>query len=132
LKPTPKWRATSSSTFYDAAVSGADPLSEGSGFAEMLECLMSNGVRTIIVESPDRFARDLTVRLAGHDMLKERGIVLIAASAPVHFHRGYADCDPRAAGAGRRRDAEAKSLRAHLDIRRASPVSVQAASRFRL
>jgi DNA invertase Pin-like site-specific DNA recombinase len=34
---------------------------ERSGFAEMLERLMSNGARTIIVESPDRFARDLMV-----------------------------------------------------------------------
>ena len=71
--------------FYDAAVSGADPVSERSGFAEMLERLMSNGARTIIVESPDRFARDLMVQLAGHDMLKARGVTLIAASAPMHF-----------------------------------------------
>ena len=46
---------------------------------------MSNGARTIIVESPDRFARDLMVQLAGHDMLKARGVTLIAASAPMHF-----------------------------------------------
>ena len=72
-------------TFYDAAVSGADPVSERSGFAAMLERLMSNGARTIIVESPDRFARDLMVQLAGHDMLKARGVTLIAASAPTHF-----------------------------------------------
>ena len=72
-------------TFYDAAVSGADPVSERSGFAQMLERLMSNGAKTIIVESPDRFARDLMVQLAGHDMLKARGVTLIAASAPMHF-----------------------------------------------
>jgi len=72
-------------TFYDAAVSGADPVSERSGFAEMLERLMSNGARTIIVESPDRFARDLMVQLAGHDMLKAKGITLIAVSAPTFF-----------------------------------------------
>jgi DNA invertase Pin-like site-specific DNA recombinase len=72
-------------TFYDAAVSGADPVSERSGFAQMLERLMSNGARTIIVESPDRFARNLMVQLAGHDMLKARGVTLIAASAPMHF-----------------------------------------------
>jgi DNA invertase Pin-like site-specific DNA recombinase len=72
-------------TFYDAAVSGADPVGERSGFAEMLERLMSNGARTIIVESPDRFARDLMVQLAGHDMLKAKGISLVAASAPTHF-----------------------------------------------
>jgi len=36
----------------------------GPGFAEMLERLLGNGARTIIVESPDRFARDLMVQLA--------------------------------------------------------------------
>jgi DNA invertase Pin-like site-specific DNA recombinase len=72
-------------TFYDAAVSGADPVSERSGFAEMLERLMSHGARTIIIESPDRFARDLMIQLAGHDMLKAKGISLVAASAPTHF-----------------------------------------------
>ena len=46
---------------------------------------MSNGARTIIVHSPDRFARDLMVQLAGHDMLKAKGITLIAASAPTFF-----------------------------------------------
>ena len=70
---------------YDAAVSGADPVADRPGFARMLAELMANGARTIIVESPDRFARDLMVQLAGHDMLKERGIALIAASAPAHF-----------------------------------------------
>jgi DNA invertase Pin-like site-specific DNA recombinase len=37
------------------------------------------------VESPDRFARDLAVQLAGHDMLKGLGIDLIPASAPDFF-----------------------------------------------
>ena len=72
-------------TFYDAAVSGADPVTDRPGFAEMLERLLSNGARTILVESPDRFARDLMVQLAGHDMLKAKGITLIAASAPTFF-----------------------------------------------
>ena len=66
-------------------MSGADPVDDRPGFAEMLERLMSNGARTIIVESPDRFARDLMVQLAGHDMLQVRGITLIAASAPTFF-----------------------------------------------
>jgi DNA invertase Pin-like site-specific DNA recombinase len=72
-------------TFYDAAVSGADPVGERPGFAEMLERILANGARTILVESPDRFARDLMVQLAGHDMLKARGVTLIAASAPTFF-----------------------------------------------
>jgi DNA invertase Pin-like site-specific DNA recombinase len=71
--------------YYDKAVKGADPLDARPAFAEMLERLLSNGATTIIVESPDRFARDLMVQLAGHDMLKKKGITLIAASAPTHF-----------------------------------------------
>jgi DNA invertase Pin-like site-specific DNA recombinase len=71
--------------YYDKAVKGADPVGDRPAFAEMLERLIANGAKTIIVESPDRFARDLMVQLAGHDMLKGRGIALIAASAPTHF-----------------------------------------------
>jgi hypothetical protein len=36
-----------------------------------------NGVLAIIVESPDRFARDLAVQLAGHDHLRSLGVTLI-------------------------------------------------------
>jgi DNA invertase Pin-like site-specific DNA recombinase len=72
-------------TYYDAAVSGADPVNRRPGFVKMLERVVSNGVRTILVESPDRFARDLAVQLAGHDMLKSQGIALIPATAPDFF-----------------------------------------------
>lgn len=71
--------------YYDAAVSGADPVHERPGFKDMLQRLATNGARTIIVESPDRFARDLTVQLTGHDMLKKLGFGLIPASAPDFF-----------------------------------------------
>jgi hypothetical protein len=51
----------------------------------MLQRIAGNGIRTI-VESPDlRFARDLAIQLAGHDMLKALGIDLIPASAPDFF-----------------------------------------------
>ena len=42
--------------YYDKAVKGTDPVGERPAFAEMLERLLSNGAKTIIVESPDRFA----------------------------------------------------------------------------
>jgi DNA invertase Pin-like site-specific DNA recombinase len=71
--------------FYDAAVKGADPVTARPGFAAMLDRIAGNGVRTIIVESPDRFARDLAVQLAGHDYLKNLGVALIPASAPDFF-----------------------------------------------
>jgi hypothetical protein len=51
----------------------------------MLERIAGNGVRTILVESPDRFARDLAVQLAGHDFLKSIDVTLIPATAPDFF-----------------------------------------------
>jgi DNA invertase Pin-like site-specific DNA recombinase len=66
-------------------VSGADPIAERPGFKAMLDRIAGNGVRCIIVESPDRFARDLTVQLTGHDFLKSLGISLIPTTAPDFF-----------------------------------------------
>ncbi len=71
--------------YYDKAVRGSDPVTARPGFAGMLAAVAANGVRTIIVESPDRFARDLAVQLAGHDHLKRLGVALVPASAPDHF-----------------------------------------------
>jgi DNA invertase Pin-like site-specific DNA recombinase len=47
--------------------------------------MLSNGARTIIVENASRFARDLIVQETGYQMLKARGIELIAADAPDSF-----------------------------------------------
>lgn len=72
--------------YYDAAVSGADPIDCRPGFAAMLAYLAEHpDVRTILVETASRFARDLTVQLTGHDLLKARGITLIPVDAPTYF-----------------------------------------------
>src|SRR6185437_11314201 len=92
--------------YYDAAVSGADPVDKRAGFAEMLQHLAANGATTIIVESPDRFARDLAVQLAGHDMLKDRAFDH-SRVRPRLFHGGNAD-----------RRSGAASARSHRSIRK--------------
>jgi DNA invertase Pin-like site-specific DNA recombinase len=71
--------------FYDKAVRGSDAITDRPGFAAMLDRIAGNGVRTVVVESPDRFARDLAVQLAGHDYLKNLGVALVPASAPDFF-----------------------------------------------
>src|SRR5918995_2014032 len=71
--------------FYDAAVSGADPIDQRPGFGAMLKRIESNGVRTILVETASRFARDLMVQEVGYSILKERGIDLVAADSPTSF-----------------------------------------------
>ncbi len=71
--------------FYDAAVSGADPIETRPGFAAVLTRIAGNGVRTIIVETANRFARDLMVQEVGFAMLRNLGITLIAADSPASF-----------------------------------------------
>ncbi|MGO7486694.1 recombinase family protein [Rhizobium ruizarguesonis] len=71
--------------YFDAAVSGADAVDARPGFAAMLKRIEGNGVRTIIVETASRFARDLMVQEVGYARLKERGIELIAADSPAAF-----------------------------------------------
>jgi hypothetical protein len=53
------------------AVSGADAIDARAGFAAMLKRIEGNGVRTIIVETASRFARDLMVQEVGYAMLKQ-------------------------------------------------------------
>jgi DNA invertase Pin-like site-specific DNA recombinase len=71
--------------YYDAAMSGADTIDTRPGFAEMLKRIEGNGVRTIIVETSNRFARDLMEQEVGYAKLRERGIDLIAADNPSFF-----------------------------------------------
>ena len=71
--------------FYDAAVSGADPIDQRPGFTDLLAYVREEGVQTILIENATRFARDLAVQLAGHDLLKREGIDLIPVDAPSHF-----------------------------------------------
>ena len=51
----------------------------------MLERIACNGVRTIIVETASRFARDLIVQETGWRMLRDQGVALIAADSPDAF-----------------------------------------------
>jgi DNA invertase Pin-like site-specific DNA recombinase len=78
-------RGRGSGEFYDAGVKGADPVQTRPGFAALLERLRGDGVRTIIVETANRFARDLIVQETGHRMLKAQGIEIIAADSPGAF-----------------------------------------------
>jgi Resolvase, N terminal domain len=63
--------------FYDRAMRGADVITERPGFVAMPDRIAGNGVRPILIESPDRFTRDLAVQLADHDHLRKLGVTLI-------------------------------------------------------
>jgi DNA invertase Pin-like site-specific DNA recombinase len=51
----------------------------------MMKHIAGNGVRTIIVETASRFARDLIVQETGWRYLKDAGITLVAADSPDAF-----------------------------------------------
>lgn len=71
--------------YYDAAVSGADPVDTRPGFTDLLARAQTDGVRVILVEAASRFARDLMVQEAGHAMLARAGFKLVAADDPDAF-----------------------------------------------
>ena len=71
--------------YSDDGIKGADPVDQRPGFAAMLKHIASNGVRTVIVETASRFARDLIVQETGFRFLQSLGIALIAADSPDAF-----------------------------------------------
>lgn len=71
--------------FYDAAVSGADPIDQREGFTSLLAWAAEHGVRTVVVENASRFARDLIVQETGYALLTSQGFTLIAADDPDAF-----------------------------------------------
>src|SRR5690349_2354989 len=60
--------------FYDAAVSGADPIEERPGFSGMLARIEGNGVRLVIVEDASRLARSMLVCELAILVLQQRGV----------------------------------------------------------
>jgi DNA invertase Pin-like site-specific DNA recombinase len=66
--------------FYDAAVKGTDAIEDRPGFAEMLAKIEGNGVRTVIVEDPSRFARSVLAQELGVLVMKARGVRVLTAS----------------------------------------------------
>lgn len=71
--------------FYDAAVSGADALEARPGFKKMMDLIAANGVKTILVETANRFARDLMVQEVGYARLRDLGVSIVAVDSPNSF-----------------------------------------------
>jgi DNA invertase Pin-like site-specific DNA recombinase len=66
--------------FFDAAVSGKDPIEGRPGFKELLERVVGNGVRVVIVEDASRFARHLLTQEAGIALLVGLGVRVLTAA----------------------------------------------------
>jgi DNA invertase Pin-like site-specific DNA recombinase len=70
--------------YYDVT-SGENSIDDRPEFARMIEHILGNGAKTIIVETANRFSRDLIIQEIGFKKLQERGIALIAADKPDSF-----------------------------------------------
>jgi DNA invertase Pin-like site-specific DNA recombinase len=66
--------------FWDAAVSGADPVETRTGFAAMIDHGARDGLTTILVEDASRFARSVIAQELGVMRLASRGIRVVTAS----------------------------------------------------
>jgi DNA invertase Pin-like site-specific DNA recombinase len=66
-------------TFRDPAVSGADALDVRPGFRALLERIVGNSVRVVIVEDASRFARTLMVQEAGIATLDGLGVRVLTS-----------------------------------------------------
>lgn len=68
--------------FREEGVAGAKDLDNRPALLALLDALMSNGVRTFIIEKLDRLARDLMIQESILADMKKRGIEVISAHEP--------------------------------------------------
>lgn len=71
--------------FYDAAVQGADHLTDRKGFSALMDFVSENGIKIILIETVNRLARDVFVQLTGYQHLKKHDVILVPVDDPKHF-----------------------------------------------
>jgi DNA invertase Pin-like site-specific DNA recombinase len=131
--------------YYDAGVKGSDPVMERPGFSALIADAAKKKIKLILVESPDRFARDLVVQITGHALLQTHEIALVPITAPdfflqdtptavmvrhilgavAQFEKSTLVAKLKAA-----RDRKSRKLGERIEGRRANPAAVQAAARI--
>ena len=68
--------------FREEGVSGCTDWESRPAFSEMMELLLSNGTRTVLVERLDRVARDLLVQESVIGDFQRKGLTLVSVSEP--------------------------------------------------
>jgi len=71
--------------FSDEGVKGKEQVYNRQGFGSMIMYSQENNIDTVIVETANRFSRDLLTQLVGLEYLKKQGITLIASDSPSAF-----------------------------------------------
>ncbi len=68
--------------FEERGVSGTKDMEDRPAFIEMMSALLSNGVRTVLIEKLDRLARDLMIQETIISDMRKRGLELISVHEP--------------------------------------------------
>lgn len=71
--------------FYDGGVRGTIKVEDRPEFGKALNFMSKQNIGLVLVETANRFSRDVLVQLMGHDLLKSLGIDLVPVDAPAHF-----------------------------------------------
>lgn len=71
--------------YYDDNVRGVVEVQDRPEFKKVLSHCAKHSVGMILVETANRFSRDLMVQIKGYDYLKSQQIDLIPVDAPAHF-----------------------------------------------
>ncbi len=79
-----QWAATNKATvvacFWDAGVSGTDPVDVRAGFKALMQFAADEGIGTVVVEDASRFARDLMAQELGLVLCRSKGIRVVTSS----------------------------------------------------
>lgn len=78
-----QWAASSGATitacYWDAGVSGTDPVDLRAGFQALMQHAAGEGVGVVVVEDASRFARDLMAQEVGLVLCRAKGIRVVTA-----------------------------------------------------
>lgn len=78
------WAATNGATivacYWDAGVSGTDPVEVREGFRALLEHAKAEGIEVIAVEDASRFARDLMAQELGLVLCRANGVRVVTST----------------------------------------------------
>lgn len=66
--------------FFDAAVSGSDPIESRPGFTALLDWVESSKATIVVVEDASRFARSLVAQELGLLVLEQRGVRVLTSN----------------------------------------------------
>jgi DNA invertase Pin-like site-specific DNA recombinase len=80
--------------YEERGVTGTKETMDRPGFIEMMTALMSNGVRTVLIERLDRLSRDLIVQETAIKDFQRQGLIIRSCESREENLMGSANASP--------------------------------------